>query len=60
VLVRHGFINPTQRGRRREDYTRRERPEPMQLGVERPRLRNNPRESGISEMNQPELHGDSA
>ena len=31
VLVRHNFINPTSRGRRREDYIRWERPEPMQL-----------------------------
>jgi len=31
VLVRHGFISPIPRGRRREDYIRWQRPEPMQL-----------------------------
>jgi transposase InsO family protein len=31
VLVRHSFIRLTPRGRRREDYQRWERPEPMQL-----------------------------
>jgi hypothetical protein len=31
VLVRHNFINPSPRGRRREDYTRWQWPEPMQL-----------------------------
>jgi transposase len=31
VLVRHGFINPAPRGRRREDYIRWQREEPMQL-----------------------------
>jgi transposase InsO family protein len=31
VLVRHNFINPVPHGRRREDYIRWERPEPMQL-----------------------------
>jgi transposase InsO family protein len=31
VLARHSFIRPTPRGRRREDYQRWERPEPMQL-----------------------------
>ena len=31
MLVRHGFISPVPRGRRREDYIRWERPEPMQL-----------------------------
>jgi transposase InsO family protein len=31
VLVRHGFISPVRRRRRREDYLRWQRPEPMQL-----------------------------
>src|SRR3954447_21130261 len=31
VLVRHGFINPEPRRRRREDYLRWQREEPMQL-----------------------------
>jgi transposase InsO family protein len=31
VLVRHNFIQPTQRGRPRDSYQRWERPEPMQL-----------------------------
>ena len=31
VLVRHNFIDPARRRRRRQDYIRWERPEPMQL-----------------------------
>ncbi|GIG17613.1 hypothetical protein Cme02nite_59450 [Catellatospora methionotrophica] len=31
ILVRHGLIRPQPRGRRREDFRRWERPEPMQL-----------------------------